>query len=113
VIVGVHAIAVQLLKIGEALLDVVECVRPLRVTRELRDLPGRQAREDATRERLALVLEARDLFTDVELGILADEFKSVDACFELGDRLFKLQEFQIDSPWATSDARTLPCPSFA
>ena len=38
-IVGVHAVAVQLLEIGEALVDVVERVRPLRVTRELRDLP--------------------------------------------------------------------------
>ena len=54
-VVGVHAIAVQLLKIGEALVDIVERVRPLRVTRELSDLPCRQVREDAARQRFALV----------------------------------------------------------
>ena len=79
VIVGVHAIAVQLLEIREALVDVVERVGPLRVTGELRDLPGRQVRKDAPRERLALVLEARDLLADVELGVLADELQSIDA----------------------------------
>jgi hypothetical protein len=35
----VVTVAVQLLEIGEDAVDVVECVRPLRMARELRDLP--------------------------------------------------------------------------
>ena len=107
-IVGVHAIAVQLLEIGEALVDVVERVGPLRVASELGDLPRGQVREDAARQRLALVAKARDLLADVELGVLADELERIDARLELGDRLFKLQEFQIHSHSGDRDARTLP-----
>ena len=39
-VVRVHAIAVQLLEVAEDEPDVIERVRPLRVARELRDLPG-------------------------------------------------------------------------
>ena len=38
-VVRVHAVTVQFLKIGEDFLDVVERVRPLRMARELSDLP--------------------------------------------------------------------------
>ena len=38
-IVAVHAIAMQLLEVREDLADIVERVRALRMTRELRDLP--------------------------------------------------------------------------
>ena len=110
VVVGVHPIAVQLLKVREALVDVVERVRPLRMARELGDLPCGQVGEDAARQRLALVPEARDLLADIELGVLADELEGIDARLELGDRLFKLQEFQIHSHSGDRDARTLTDP---
>src|SRR5262249_50740903 len=95
VIVRVHAVAVELVEIREAALDVVERVRTLRVARELRDLPSAETREDAPRERLALVLEPFDLFADVQLRVFANELERVDSRLELRDRLFEIQEPQI------------------
>ena len=108
VVVGIHAIAVQLLEIGEALVDVVERVRPLRMTRELSNLPRRQVGEDAARQRFALVPQARDLLADVELGVVPDELQCVDPRFELCDRLFKSRNFKSIDTRATSGAGTLP-----
>jgi hypothetical protein len=42
-VVGKVAVAVQFLEVGEDLVDVVQRVGPLRVARDLRHLPGRQA----------------------------------------------------------------------
>jgi hypothetical protein len=94
-IVGEHAVAVQLLKIAETLRRVIEHVGPLRVARELGDLPGRKVREDAAGKRLALLLEPPDLLADVELGIVPRVLERVDTGLELGDRLFKIEEFQV------------------
>jgi hypothetical protein len=49
------AVAVQLLEVGEDLGDVVQRVGPLRVARDLRHLPGRQAGVDVLGELLALL----------------------------------------------------------
>ena len=54
-VVAKHAIAVQLVEVLEDEPGVVERVGTLRMTRELRDLPGREIREDALRELLALL----------------------------------------------------------
>src|SRR5690606_23958006 len=94
-IVGVHPVAVQLLEIGEAALDVVHRVRPLRMARELNHLPRRQIREDTARQRLALLAKPLDLLVDVDLGVVADELQRVDLRLELGDRLLEIQEFQV------------------
>src|SRR5690606_23272288 len=91
VIVGELAIAVQLLEVREAALDVIERVRPVRMPRQLRDLPSRQVREDIASQRLALVLELIDLFADVDLRILAaDQFQRFDFPFKLGYRLLEV-----------------------
>ncbi len=60
------------------------------MTRELRDLPRAQVREDVARQRLALLLEPVDLLADVELGVVADELERVDARLELRDRLLEI-----------------------
>jgi hypothetical protein len=86
---------VQFLELAEDLADVVECVRSLRMARELRDLPGREAGENAGGERAALGLESRDLLADVDFGIGAQELELVDLRFELGDGLFEFEEIQV------------------
>src|SRR3954462_5869076 len=96
------------MEIGADAFDVVERIRALRVTRELRDLPRREIREDAPGERLALVLEPFDFFADVELRVFADELQGVDSRLELRDRLFKFQELQIHISRTTSRPQTLP-----
>src|SRR6184192_1223696 len=67
-IVGIDAIAVQLAKVAEQRIDVIERVGPLRMTRDLRDLPGRQLAVDFPGELLALLGKARDLVGNVDRG---------------------------------------------
>src|SRR5690606_15350865 len=92
VIVRVHTIAMQLLEVGEDRAHVVERVRPLRMARELRDLPLAQIRKDARRERAAFRTQPCDLFSDVHLRVAGDELQLVDLRFELRDRLLEVEE---------------------
>ncbi len=48
------------------LVDVVERVGTLRMTRDLRDLPGRQVRVEILRELLALLRQPLDLFRNID-----------------------------------------------
>src|SRR6185312_1925771 len=72
--------------------DVVECVGAVRMACELRDLPRREARENARGELPALRLQASDFLLDVDLGLRGDVLELLDFRFELGDRLFEIQE---------------------
>src|SRR5207302_1367433 len=86
------AIAVQLVELAADRVQVVERVRPLRMARELRDLPRREAREDAGGELAALRLQPADLLLNVDLGVRGDVLELLDLRFELGNRLFEIQE---------------------
>ena len=72
--------------------DVVERVRPLRMARELRDLPGRQVREDRARELLALGAQLADLLLDVDRPSDVDVAELLELGLKLGDRLLKIEE---------------------
>ncbi len=91
-VVRKHAVAMQLVELVADGVGVIERVRPLRMARELRDLPGREVREDARRELPALGLQARDLVLDVDFRVGADVFQLLDFGFEFGDGLFKIEE---------------------
>src|ERR1051325_7555367 len=54
------AVACQRREVGEQPLDVVGKVRPLRMTRDLRLLPGRQARIDVLERQIGLSLQPAD-----------------------------------------------------
>src|SRR5690606_14843804 len=94
-VVGIHSIAVQLLEVREDRADIIERVRALRMARELRDLPLRQLRENAHRERAALCTQTGDLFPDVHLRIAGDELQLIDLRLELCNRLLEIEEI----PW--------------
>ena len=92
------AVAMQFLELGEDLVDVVQRVRPLRMARDLRHLPGRQVGVDVARELLALLAEALDLkdtkgvrITQVYPGNTAEQ-----AGFKVGDILVKFDDEAID-----------------
>src|SRR5256885_16017498 len=72
--------------------DVIERVGPVRVARELRDLPGCEIGEDAHRELPALRLQPADLVLDVDFGFRGHVPELLDLRFELGDRLFEVEE---------------------
>jgi hypothetical protein len=91
-VVGVVAVAVQFLEIGEHLVHVVQRVGALRVARDLRHLPGRQAGVDVLGELLALLAEAFDLVGDVDRRLVLHVAQLVDLGFQLGDGLLEVEE---------------------
>ena len=69
-IIAKHAIAVQLLELAAHDVHVIERVGAVRVTRELRDLPGREIGEDVRRQLPALRLQSRDLLADIDFRVI-------------------------------------------
>ncbi len=86
-VVGIGTITVQFFEIGKDGVDVVLGIGALRMARQLRDLPGIEVGEDGLGQALALGLQTRDLFADVDLGIVADVAQLLDLGLKLGDRL--------------------------
>ena len=93
-VVRVHPVAVQFVPLLAEHRNVIECVRPLRMPRELHHLPRGEVGEDAGRQCTTLRLQARDLLTDVDLGVGGNKTQLVDFRLELGDRLLEFQEGQ-------------------
>ena len=87
-----QTVALQFLEISKNVLEVVQGVRPLRMPRDLRDLPRRKLAVDIPRERAALLLQARNLFRDVDRGIVLHVAQLLDLRLKLGDRLLEIQE---------------------
>ena len=65
-IIGKVAVAVQFLEVGEALVHVIHRVGALRVTRNLRDLPRRQAGVDVFCELNAFFAEPINFFRNID-----------------------------------------------
>jgi hypothetical protein len=94
-VVGEGAVAVQLLVVGEDLGDVVERVGPLRMARDLRHLPRRQAGIDVLGEEQALLAQPVDLLGDVDRRLVLHVAQLVDLGLELGDRLLEVEEMSL------------------
>ena len=86
------AVAMQFVKIGEKFAHIVERVRTLRMTRDLRNLPGRQIRVEILRELLALLGQPIDFFRNIDSGIVLNEAEFFDLRFEFSDRLLEIQK---------------------
>ena len=91
-VVGVRSIAVQLAKVGEQRVDVVERVGSLRMARDLRNLPSRQLAVDLFGKELALFRQPRDLVGNIDGRILVDVAELVDLLLKLGDRLLEVEK---------------------
>ena len=107
---------------GDALLDVRKLVFPRTherrahvalhgipvpaVDRQLRDLPGREVRKQAARQRLALRSQAGDFLGRIDLGrAFAEVLQLVNLRLKLGDRLFEIQKVQVHGAGKVTDAR--------
>ena len=86
------AVAMQLVEIGEQLVDIVQRVRALGVARDLRDLPRAEAGVDVLGELQALLAQPFDLVGDVDGRLVLHVAQFVDLALELGDWLLELQE---------------------
>jgi hypothetical protein len=85
VIVGKRAVAVQLFEIGKDQLQVIERIRPLRMPRDLRNLPRSELGVDLLGQRLALLLKLGDLFGDIDRSIVLRRTQRFDLAFEVGN----------------------------
>src|SRR5690606_486511 len=85
-VVGKVTVAVQLFEVGEDVLDVVQRVGTLGVTRHLGHLPARQIGENAFGKSLALGLQAGDLFGDVQRVVAANQPQLFNLGLQIGDR---------------------------
>ena len=72
-VVGEVTITVQLVELGEDVLDVVQGVGAARMTGELGDLPAAQVAEDAFGQGAALVLQAGNLVADIQRVVIANQ----------------------------------------
>jgi len=91
-VVGKGAVAVQFMEIGEDRVHIVHRVGTLRMARDLRHLPRSQLGIDVLGELLALLVQAVDLFGDVDGGIVLHETQLFNLGIELGNWLLKIEE---------------------
>jgi hypothetical protein len=89
-VLGEAAVAVELLEIGEEVLDVIEGVRPVGVTRELHLLPRGEVREELAREAPRLLLQPLQLPLEAAVA-LGEDAQLPDAIHELDDGLLERQ----------------------
>ena len=88
-VVTVHAVAVELDEVVEEELEEIARVRPLRVPRELRALPGRQARVGLLAQPDKPILEPGDLLARLLRGLLS--LKAGDAVLDLDEGLLEVK----------------------
>jgi len=91
-VVRERAVAVQLVEVGEDFANVVQRVWTLRMTCDLRDLPGRQGGVQVLGQLLAFRGQAGDFFGNVDGRIVLHKAKFFDLRFKFCDRLLELQE---------------------
>ena len=91
-VLAVLAIAGEGDEIGDQRCDVIEAMRPLRMPRDLRLLPGRQSAVEFLERLGCLAFDAVDLFADrdrIALGLQRAQF--LDLGLELGHRFFEIE----------------------
>ena len=96
-VVGVKAVAVQLVEIGHDVIDVVERIGTQGMARDLADLPGRQVGVDLFGQAQTLLPQRLDFLVDIEFVVAADKAQFADLVFKFSDRLFKFQKIGIHS----------------
>ena len=94
-VIRVGAIPVQLLKIGKQTVDVVLGIGTLGMTRQLGNLPGGEIGKDGLGQALALCLQATDLLTDIDLGVVPHIAQLLDLRLQFGDGLLKFEKIHI------------------
>ncbi len=92
-VVGIGAIASQLVKVVKSVANVVKRIRTQRMARQLRDLPCAQIGEDFTGQLNAFLAQALYLFIQINVFIIltTNRRKRINFRFKFRDRLFKIQ----------------------
>ncbi len=106
-VVGVGAVAGELLEFVADDADVVVGVRPRRMPRELRDLPWRQVAEDLRSAQPQLVLQRMHFGVDVDGGAGAGVAHLLDLGFQVGDGLFEVEVIGVHADGIDRDGISL------
>ncbi|MNS75472.1 hypothetical protein D3C72_1089940 [compost metagenome] len=91
-VVGVHAVAVQFVEVGEHFAHVVQRVGTLGMAGDKGRLPRRELGVDFLGQGLALLLQTSDFVGDVYRRIGLHIAQLLDLVFKFGQRLFKFQK---------------------
>ena len=89
-VLAMLAIAGERHEIGDQRGDVIEAMRPLRMPRHLRLLPGRQSGIEFLERLRRLALDAADFLAD-RVAVAVQRAQFVDLGLELGHRLFEVE----------------------
>ncbi len=90
-IIGKAPVAVQLLEIGKQVFDIIERIGSLRMTRYLRDLPGRELGIHIFGQRLAFLRQLLNFIRDIECDrIVMYAAQLLDFIFQIRDGTFKI-----------------------
>jgi hypothetical protein len=88
-------IAMQFIEIAENALDVIQCIRTLRMTCQLGYLPGAQVAKNTFRELTAFRFQLGNFVGDIQIVITTDQAQLFDPDFKFGDGLLKIQIIRI------------------
>ena len=100
-VIGKGTVAGQFFELIADQAQVVQRIRALRVSGELRHLPGGQCLEDLGRSYLELVLQLGDFLVDIERRAMTGVPELGNLCFQLGDGLFEIEEIGVHG-WLAS-----------
>src|SRR5690606_27759468 len=112
-VVGIGAVAGQLLELVADHPDVVVGVRTRGVARQLRDLPRREVAEDLRGAQAQLVLQGVQLGVDVDRRAVAGLAQVLDLRLEVGDGLFEVEVVRVHRRAVTRESDSLADGGFA
>ena len=90
-VVAKGAVAGQLLELVADHPQIIQRVRPRRMTRELRHLPRGQVAEDLRGAQAQFVLQRVHLGVDIDRRAVAGVTELLDLCFQIGDGLLEVE----------------------
>src|SRR5690606_38419770 len=99
-IVSVSTVTSQFVELIKCQADIIQGVRTLRVTRQLRDLPCAEIGKDFARQFYAFFTQTMHFFIDVNIQFLilaTYRRQGIDFRFQLSNRLFEIKEIQTHS----------------
>ena len=94
-IITIMTVAVKLFETGKDADNIIQRVGPLRVTRQLGNLPGRQIRKNRFGQRTTFFSQLFYFIGDIDVCIVTDIVQLIDLRFQFGDGLFKFKKIEI------------------
>ena len=85
----------QLIELGEDVIDVVQRVGTTRVTGQTGNLPAGQLAENIFSQRFAFVLQTRDFIADIQRIVITNQAQLFDFGLQVSNRLFEIKKIRV------------------